>query len=82
MLKVYCEKFRTTINVLVTTKGQEAYTKNTDIHVISDENLKKIVGEQVFRLFESVRERARSIRPIAINVEQTNFSVILLEENT
>ncbi len=70
MFKVYREKFgKITINVLITMKGYEHYTKNTDIHVISDENLKKIVGEQVFRLFESVRERARSIRPIAINVE-------------
>ncbi len=70
MFKAYREKLgKDTINVLVTTKGYEPYTKNTDIHVISDENLKKIIGEQVFRLFESVRERARSIRPIAINVE-------------
>ncbi len=58
-----------TIKVLITTKGYESYTKNTDIHVISDENLKKIIGDRVFSLFESVRERARSVRPIAINVE-------------
>ncbi len=58
-----------TIKVLITTKGYEPYTKNTDIHVISDENLKKIIGDRVFSLFESVRERARSVRPIAINVE-------------
>ncbi len=70
MFKAYQKKLgKSTINVLVTTKGYESYTKNTDIHVISDENLKKIVGERVFNLFESVRERARSIRPIAINVE-------------
>ncbi len=70
MYNAYREKFgKTTINVLVTTKGYEPYTKNTDIHVISDENLKKIIGEHVFRLFESVRKRARKTQPIAINVE-------------
>ncbi len=70
MFNKYREKMgKNTINVLITTKGYEAYTKNTDIYVISDENLKKIIGDEVFRLFESVRERARSVRPIAINVE-------------
>ncbi len=70
MFNAYREKLgENTIKVLITTKGYEPYTKNTDIHVISDENLKKLVGKQVFRLFESVRERARSVRPIAINVE-------------
>ncbi len=70
MFNKYREKLgNKTIKVLITTKGYEPYTKNTDIHVISDENLKKIVGARVFSLFESIRERARSIRPIAINVE-------------
>ncbi len=70
MFNIYQKRLgKKTIKVLITTKGYESYTKNTDMHVVSDENLKKIIGEQVFRLFESIRERARSVRPIAVNIE-------------
>lgn len=63
----------TPIYILITpnTQNKKSYNKaiQRGIFMISDNNLKKIIGDKVYKLFADIRQKARDSRAITVDIK-------------